>query len=191
MSVVLRPPAELRRPVVVTAWVAVAVAEAVFALTGAQARIKWPNDLLVGGKKVCGILIEQSGTPGATVTVAGVGLNLTQTAEEFERANLPAATSLGIISGKAFDPRAAAEAVIRKLDSEYARLLAGERVAVEADWKWRVGLLGRQVEVELLGGGTAAGRLREMSFDGLELDNDHGFVTVVAPESVAHIRQQL
>jgi BirA family biotin operon repressor/biotin-[acetyl-CoA-carboxylase] ligase len=188
MSVVLRPPAELRRPVTLTAWAAVAVAEAVFALTGAQARIKWPNDLLVAGKKVCGILIEQSGTPGASATVAGIGLNLTQTAEEFARAGLPDATSLGILSGKQIDPRAAAEVVIRKLDDEYARLFAGERVAVEADWKWRVGLLGRHVEIELLGGDTVAGRLREMSFDGLELENSGGFVTVIAPESVAHIR---
>src|SRR5687767_8862526 len=79
LSVVLRPPAELRRPVILTAWAAVSVAEAILALTGVQARIKWPNDLLVRGKKVCGILIEQSGTAGEIVTVAGIGLNLNQT----------------------------------------------------------------------------------------------------------------
>ena len=69
-SVVLFPPAELRRPAVLTAWAAVAVGEAVFALTGVQAKVKWPNDLLIRGKKVCGILIEQragrSGAPPAT-----------------------------------------------------------------------------------------------------------------------------
>jgi BirA family biotin operon repressor/biotin-[acetyl-CoA-carboxylase] ligase len=155
-----------------------------------QTRIKWPNDLLVAGKKVCGILIEQSGTPGTATTVVGIGLNLTQTAEEFAEANLPAATSLGLLSSKRIDTHTAAEAVIRKLDDEYARLVAGERVTLEADWKWRVGLLGRHVEIELLGGGTATGRLREMSFDGLELENGDGFVTVIAPESAAHIRPQ-
>src|SRR6187401_2775554 len=51
MSVVLRPPEQLRRPVILTAWAAVSVAEAVLALTGVQARLKWPNDLLLRGKK--------------------------------------------------------------------------------------------------------------------------------------------
>src|SRR5262245_1276165 len=52
MSVALRPPAELSRPVVLTALAGVAVGDAILALTGQQARIKWPNDLLVRGKKV-------------------------------------------------------------------------------------------------------------------------------------------
>ena len=80
--------------------------------------------------------------------------------------------------------------VIRKLDLEYARLLTGERVAVEADWKWRIGLLGRQVVIEHLGGGVSSGRLRDMAFDGLEIETADGFVRVIAPESVAHIRAQ-
>ncbi|MFM8271076.1 MAG: biotin--[acetyl-CoA-carboxylase] ligase [Gemmata sp.] len=188
MSVVVRPPAGLRQPVVLTAWAAVAVADAVLALTGAQARIKWPNDILVRGKKVCGILIEQTATASGLITVAGVGLNLAHTADEFARANLPDATSLSIISGGLIDPRAAANSVIRKLDFEYARLLRGERVAVEADWKWRVGLLGRQVLIEHTGGATSVGRLRDMSFDGLEVEDAEGYLRVVAPESVAHIR---
>src|SRR5439155_21260352 len=71
MSVVLRPPPELRRPVVLTAWAAVAVADAIRALTGAQSRIKWPNDLLIRGKQVCGILIEQTGTGRGVTAVAG------------------------------------------------------------------------------------------------------------------------
>ncbi len=188
MSVVVKTPVELRRPVILTAWVAVAVAEAILTLTGAQARIKWPNDLLIRGKKVCGILIEQSSSASGVTTVAGIGLNLTQTADEFAQAELPDATSLGIVTGRAIDARTAAEVVIRQLDLEYARLLAGERVAVEADWKWRVGLLGRQVVIEHPGGGTTHGRLRDMAFDGLEVEDAEGFVRVVAPETVSHIR---
>src|SRR5262249_32746814 len=116
MSVVLRPLVELRRPVILTAWAAVSVAEAVLALTGAQARTRWPNDLLVRGKKVCGILIEQSGSnAGGITTVVGIGLNLTQTTDEFADANLPDATSLGIVSGASIDARTAAGVVIRKL----------------------------------------------------------------------------
>jgi BirA family biotin operon repressor/biotin-[acetyl-CoA-carboxylase] ligase len=190
MSVVLRPPPELRRPVILTAWAAVSVAEAILALTGTQARIKWPNDLLIRGKKVCGILTEQSIAPAGVTTVAGIGLNLTQTVDEFAAANLPDATSLGSVSGGLFDAHTAAGVVIGKLDLEYTRLLAGERVAVEADWKWRVGLLGRQVVIEHPSGEITTGRLRDMSFDGLELETADGFARVVAPETVAHIRAQ-
>lgn len=189
MSVVLHPPPELRRPVILTAWVAVAIAEAVYGLTGEQARIKWPNDLLVRGKKICGILIEQTSAGTGITTVAGVGLNLSQTEDEFARANLPSATSLHVLTGAPIDPLSATELVIRKLDHEYVRLLAGERVAVEADWKWRIGLLGRQVRIDLVGGEAATGRLLDMSFDGLELEDAAGFIRVIAPESVGHIRQ--
>jgi BirA family biotin operon repressor/biotin-[acetyl-CoA-carboxylase] ligase len=190
MSVVLRPPPELRRPVILTAWAAVSVAEAILTLTATQARIKWPNDLLIRGKKVCGILIEQTGTTAGLTTVAGIGLNLTQAADEFTQADLPDATSLGIVSGGLLDLPTAAGVVIRKLDHEYARLLAGEHVAVEADWKWRIGLLGRQVVIEHPGGNTTTGRLRDMAFDGLEVENSDGFVHVIAPETVSHIRPQ-
>ena len=166
-----------------TAWAAVAVAEAVRELTGVQARIKWPNDLLVRGKKVCGILIEQ----GHGV-VAGVGLNLAQTADDFAAAGLPDATSLAVAAGTAPDVGAAADAVIRRLDAEYDRLLAGELVPLEADWKWRVGLLGRAVIAELADGTTAAGRLRELSFDGVELDAGGLAPRVLRPELVRQLR---
>ena len=182
MSVALHPPTEFCRPAILTALAAVAVADAVFSLTGAQARIKWPNDLLIRGKKVCGILIENT-----TTTVIGIGLNLNQTATEFADAGLPDATSLALVAGKPFDIPTAAHAVIGHLDAEYDRLLTGQRAPVEADWKWRVGFLGRAVNVELTDGTRVAGRLREMTFDGLELVADDGSVRAIVPESVRHI----
>jgi len=190
LSVVLAPPAELRRPSILTAWAAVAVGEAVRELAGVQARIKWPNDLLVRGKKVCGILIEQGAAGGSGFrTVVGIGLNLNQTAAEFAAAGLPDAASLATSTGRDTDLRAAADAVVRHLDAEYACLLAGERVAVEADWKWRVGLLGRHVVVSLTDGTTHRGRLRDMSFDALHLEQSDGSESVIIPERVEQVRE--
>ena len=77
---------------------------------------------------------------------------------------------------------------VGKLDAEYGRLLAGERVAVEADWKWRLGLLGRQVEVELNNGTVSRGRMREMSFDYLEVESEDGETKRIIPETVAQVR---
>lgn len=183
MSVVLHPPQELRRPVILTALTAVAVADAVYALTGTQARLKWPNDLTIRGKKVCGLLIEQHGNR----VVVGIGLNLNQTSGEFADAGLPDAVSLAML-GEPASPRGAAEAVLGRLDREYTRLLAGETIVLEADWKWRVGLLGRHVVAEQTDGSSTTGRLHEMGFDGLELDVADGFFRVVAPESIVQLR---
>lgn len=184
LSVVLRPPGYLRRPVILTALAAVAVAEAVYSLTGAQARLKWPNDLFVRGKKVCGLLIEQH----AGVVVMGIGLNLTQNAEEFAAAGLPEATSLALLSDRPISLRGTADAVLGRLDQEYSRLINGEQTAIEADWKWRLGLLGRQVTVERYDGSVETGRLHEMGFDGLELEVADGLFRVIVPETVAHVR---
>jgi BirA family biotin operon repressor/biotin-[acetyl-CoA-carboxylase] ligase len=180
LSVLLFPPPELRRPVILTAWAAVAIAEAIRELAGGEARIKWPNDLLVGGKKVCGILIEQ-----ACGVVVGLGLNLNQQADDF--AGLPDATSLGMLAGQAIDRDAALESVVRRLDAEYGQLLAGEYRPLEAEWKRRIGFLGRAVRIEVTDGAAHFGRLRDMAFDGIELDAADGGVRVLKPESIRGI----
>jgi BirA family biotin operon repressor/biotin-[acetyl-CoA-carboxylase] ligase len=182
LSVALAPPLELRRPSILTAWAAVAVGDAIYALTGLQACIKWPNDLLVRGKKICGILIEQG-----PATIVGIGLNLNQTEDEFKTAGLPLATSIALAAGTAIEHRTAAETVLRHLDSEYARLLSSEWAAVQAEWKWRTGLLGQRVVVELSDGSRLTGRLHDMSFDALDLELPDGSRQAIVPERVEHV----
>ena len=58
LSTLLFPPPELRRPALLTAFAAVSVTETILEVTGQHSTIKWPNDVLLSGKKVCGILIE-------------------------------------------------------------------------------------------------------------------------------------
>ena len=94
----------------------------------------------------------------------------------------------GFAHANSFDLRAAAQTVLQHFDAEYSRLLAGERIAVEADWKWRTGLLGRQVRIELSGSEVVCGRMREMSFDALEVEVPNGDVRAITPESVEHVR---
>ncbi len=183
LSIVVSPPEYLRRPVVLTAWAAVAIGDAILELTGVQSRVKWPNDLLVRGKKVSGILIEQMTIGSHFRTVLGLGLNLNQTHREFEELGLPEATSLREITGRELDLEVVTRVVLTHLDREYSRLLAGELVPLEADWKWRVELLGRPVRVELVDGTVVAGRLLEMAFDGIRVDD----LPPIRPESVRHI----
>ena len=182
LSVLLFPPPALRRPVVLTAWATVAVCETVRQLTGLRASIKWPNDVLVRGRKVCGILIEQG--RGAVV---GVGLNVRQPAEYFAAAGLPHGASLALFTDADLDARVAAEMLLRRMDEEYTRLLDGDLATLEACWKAHLGLLGREVIAERYDGPTHRGRLLTLGFDGVEVKQPAARALVLPPEAVRHL----
>lgn len=74
VSFAFQPKRKVRLPVTVAA--AVAVCDAVEALCGLRPRIKWPNDILLEGRKLCGILAESYGSGRRGVVIVGVGLNL-------------------------------------------------------------------------------------------------------------------
>jgi len=186
MSVLLFPPPQLRRPALLTAWAAVSVCETVLQAANLQGRIKWPNDVLIQGKKVCGILIESRSNPrGQLSVVAGLGLNVSQTAEMFAAADLPQATSLALSAGRGFDWSEVARLLIQRVDEEYSRLASGDVATLEARWKWRVGLLGRNVCAECQEA-RHTGRLLEMAWDGLVIERG-GELMHLQPEVVRHL----
>lgn len=178
-SVILRPPPEFNRPAVLTAWAAVAVGDAVAHMTGTTPAIKWPNDLLVRGKKVCGILIEQK-----AAAVVGIGLNLNQTAADWLKAGLPDAASLSEIVGQVLDPHAAAGVLVKHLDDEYARLTDAGPSALETQWRRRLGLLGRHATAALADGEVFDGTVMNLSFAGIEFDTGDGGFRAFLPERV-------
>src|SRR5262249_54520945 len=96
--------------------------------TGLVPDLRWPNDLLLGGKKFCGILAEQASERGAVRhAVIGIGVNVNQAAFPAELASI--ATSLRIAVGKEWPREELLAALLRSLDSEYRLLrkeLAGE-----------------------------------------------------------------
>lgn len=186
LSAALYPPPEVRRPVVLTALAAVAVADTVQALTGATPRVKWPNDVLVHGKKVCGILIEQPAVGPEPAVIVGIGLNLNQTDADFAAAELPTATSLFALCGSPFDQLAVARVLLARLDEEYDRQLAGDRVRLEAAWVRRLGLTGRAVRADLHDGSVVDGRAQVIGFDGVGLEAPSGPI-VLRPEAVRNL----
>ena len=181
LSVLIFPPERLRRPVILAAWAANSVCETIGQSTGLQARIKWPNDVLVRGRKVCGILIEQ-----ARGTVVGIGLNVNQSAPSLEDTGLPHAGSLAFFSGGLLDRWEVARQLIVQLDEEYDRLCQGDLATLEACWKWRTGLLEQHVIMECQDG-SHRGRLLEISWDGLELQCANGEVMRLQPETIKHV----
>jgi BirA family biotin operon repressor/biotin-[acetyl-CoA-carboxylase] ligase len=181
LSVLLFPPPALRRPVILAAWSANAVCNTIHQSVGLQAKIKWPNDVLVRKRKVCGILIEQG-----LGTVVGIGLNLNQTAESFRAAQLPQAGSLAVFTGRSFECHDVARLLIRHLDEAYQCLCAGDLNALQTRWKQRIGLVGKQVRVECHDA-VYRGQLRELMWSGLDLKQATGEMIRLPPESVRHL----
>ncbi len=184
MSVLLFPPPAVRRPVILAALAANAVCETIRRTTDLQARIKWPNDVLLRGRKVCGILIEQTGP-----TVVGIGLNVLQPESVFENAGLAVAASLEMFSGKNLDRDEIARQLIQELDAQYSQIVEGNLDKLESAWKWRMGLLGKQVEVECVDQ-LLQGRLDDIGFDRMLLRTNVGFPQQVLPERIRHITEQ-
>jgi BirA family biotin operon repressor/biotin-[acetyl-CoA-carboxylase] ligase len=195
LSALLFPPPELRRPAVLTAFAAVAVAETILQVTGKQTTIKWPNDVMLAGKKVCGILIEggtapttEYSVPSTQYSVVGIGLNVNQSAEDLASLDLAHATSLSIAAGQPLDVPGIRQLLIHNLDTQYDHILDGEIAALEECWAWRIGLAGRSVTVELTDAVQLHGQLQSIAFDGLELQQSAGRIRLLKPEEVRHLR---
>ena len=186
-SVLLRPRTVPARRGWVPLLAGVAVVCAVRAVTGLDARLKWPNDVLVGGRKLAGILAEQS----ADAIVAGVGINVSTT-----RAELPVetATSLALEGvAQAGRPRLLC-AALGEIERQYLAWAGGpdpgdpDACGLRQEYRRCCATLGQQVRVEFPGGGAANGTAVDLDADGrLVVRTAQGAVAVSAGD-VVHLR---
>lgn len=131
-SLLLRLPVNDATIPSLSAFAAVAVVRTLRTLGLGGAGIKAPNDVLVGGKKVAGILIETR--PGsAPFAVAGIGLNVNHREGDFPPELRDRATSLALASGSALDRHRVASLLLREL-GEARRLIEGDPAALKAAW---------------------------------------------------------
>lgn len=120
-SLLLRPPWPAAHWVRLTTWAGVAVAHAVEDATGRAARIKWPNDVLIDGRKIAGILTECStDSAGKMFAVVGIGVNVNHDGFPAEIANR--AASLRQVAGRRIDRPSLAAALLRELDSQLSEV---------------------------------------------------------------------
>ena len=146
---------------------------------GARAELKWPNDLLLDGRKVSGILVESRRTfEGGDAAVIGVGVNVTQAAEDFPAELRTLATSLAL-AGVATTREDVAAAFLDALEPLWAEFQEGDRrVALDA-WKARASFWGRRLRVRGAGG-EVEGIARDLDVDGaLVLEREGGERVVV------------
>ncbi len=132
-SVILRPPLAPSAAPVLTLVAGIAVHQAIQAATGLAADIRWPNDVLVNGKKVCGILTEMNAEVDRLhAVVLGMGINVNHRAMPDELKSL--ATSLRIEAGKVVSRAQVLVAVLRELQKHYNLLLQDGTPAITQRW---------------------------------------------------------
>ncbi|HEU4401659.1 MAG TPA: biotin--[acetyl-CoA-carboxylase] ligase [Candidatus Polarisedimenticolia bacterium] len=135
-SLVLRPGAPAPRAPLFTFIAAVSVAGALREACSLAARIKWPNDVVIGARKIAGILGEVRGSsPEVRELVMGLGVNVNQASEDFPPELRSRATSARIESGVVVDRAPILALILEGFERRYARLLRGEASDLLREWE--------------------------------------------------------
>lgn len=160
-TVLLRPGLPPEDTPLITIATAVAVAEAVRQTTGIEPTIKWPNDLLVNGRKVAGVLTEASTTADAVEFVlVGIGINVNTPVAALPVRPLYPASSLAIESGHPVSRASLLAACLGRLEFWMDLLRSSNRDALSARWMEFADMAGRAVTVSDMPGsvnGTVTG----------------------------------
>lgn len=155
---------------------------------GLAAGVKWPNDVLIGEKKVAGILVERIETPDGPAAVIGVGINVGQTAEELP---VPTATSLELELGRPVDRTDVLVEVLTAIrEAVDAWELGGDRGGLRLYESYAAACVtvGRQVRVELPDGTALEGLALEIDPTGQLVVESGGRRHPVAAGDVVHVR---
>ena len=167
----------------------VAVADAVRATTGIEPGLKWPNDILVGERKLGGILAEVASPD--PVIVVGLGVNVTLTADEAPDAR---ATSLLMLGSSMLDRTALLGSILAELTARIDRwrCAGGPDPQLISDYRRRSVTLGARVRAILPGGREIIGTASDLDDLGqlhIEQEGDTGTQTVaVSAGDVTHLR---
>lgn len=174
-SVLLRPDLRPQETTQLTVAAATALWRAIHTETGLSPEIKWPNDILIRGKKVVGILTELSAELDRVKHVTlGVGVDVNLTANEFPAELRKIATSLRIEAGEPISRPDLATAILRELDRDYGRVCSGKFAELADEWEEHCSTIGQQVVISM-GDRKLRGRAESLDDDGaLVLRTEHG-----------------
>jgi BirA family biotin operon repressor/biotin-[acetyl-CoA-carboxylase] ligase len=130
-SILLKPTfLSLRKQFYLTMVTSLAVTDLLQEQSVAGVKIKWPNDILVGKRKICGILIENSVQRDAIQqSIVGIGLNVNQ-----QNFSTPKATSLSIVANKNFDLNKALNALLEKFEKRYLQVRGGKLSELKSEY---------------------------------------------------------
>ncbi|MGZ8764283.1 MAG: biotin--[acetyl-CoA-carboxylase] ligase [Acidimicrobiia bacterium] len=184
VSVLLRPRRTVGELHLCTAAVALAMADAVGDVAGFTPDLKWPNDLLAGGRKLAGVLAEvELDTSGAVrAVVVGIGINVGEQAVPRDLA--ATATACDVVAGRSVDRRSLFDVFVRRL----AERLDAPDPELVADYRARLATIGARVRVE-----RSTGSLEGLAVDvddlgALVLETEAGSTVTISAGDVVHLR---
>ena len=147
--------------------VALATAEAIEAVTGARVAVKWPNDLLLAGRKIGGILCESgTTTPSGLFQVLGIGLNVNGVQDDFPEELRATATTIRQETGRMVDRNGLLARILQELEAcldEYL-LRGSERISLA--YRQRCSTIGKSVRAMLADGNEFTGLAEDIGQDG-------------------------
>jgi BirA family biotin operon repressor/biotin-[acetyl-CoA-carboxylase] ligase len=182
VSILLRPAVEPARVPQLSLVAAVAVVDALQTGPAVRALIRWPNDVLLDGRKACGILPEASTADGRLrYVLLGIGLNVNQA--DFPPEIRDRATSLRLASGVPQDRDALLERLLDALDARYAEFRARGFAGLRSEWLRRAATIGQRVRAP----GGDEGVAVDLDEDGaLLVRGDGGAVIRIASGEPVH-----
>lgn len=181
-SVIVRPDIEITGVATITLMAAVSVCAAVHRATGLEAQIKWPNDILLGPKKVGGILTEmKSSSDRVNYVVIGIGINVND-------APAQGAVSLARHAGSQVSRVALLQELLRQLEHYYANFRKHQLDGILDAWRQYSATLGQRVRIDMPGS-----RIDGIAVDidedgGLLVRRDSGLIEKVLAGDVVHCR---
>ncbi len=178
ISIIMRPaipPSETPKLVLLSS---VTVAELLRSRTSLKTEIKWPNDVLVNGKKIAGILLEVGTEMDAVdYSIVGLGLNVNIPFGSFPDNIKDSATSLLVESGKQSSRVKLVQDYLMMFENDYEQFMSGRSDDIVARWKELADIMGRQITVDL-SGRTYSGTVTDV--------DDNGALIITDPTGTTH-----
>ncbi len=169
ISLILRPEMPPNEAPTMTLMTAVAVAEALISLVELEVSIKWPNDILVGGKKVAGILTEISTEMDSIdFIIVGLGMNVNMPLASFPKEINDIVTSILLETGKHFSRIELIRAYLHFHEKYYKIFQKNGYEPIIERWKELSNMFGRNIMVNVLG--------KEYSGEVIDMDNDGALI---------------
>lgn len=177
-SLILRPNVQPEHGAQLTLVAAVAVAVALREATCLKCAIKWPNDLLVNGRKLCGILSEMVlDDSEIAYAVVGIGLNVNLRKEDFSGELADAATSVCLETGRIWDRNAVLQAILASFETWYGIWLENGFERIRVEWLKRSCTIGNLVKVRDDDQEIFSGIAEGMDVDGCLIVRDKDGIT--------------
>lgn len=181
LSMLLHPDLAYRRPVMLTIWAGLGVCRMIERTLALKPQLKWPNDVLIQGKKVCGILVEQR----QEWFVVGVGINVHVPIESFQHAGINQAGSLADFTQQPLNRLELLTHLQTEWNELFVMLTSGKNSQLLGLWHSYNGLIGQFVKLEARGK-QLTGKLRLLSWDEITIESDDKLIAL-PPEVVTKV----